>query len=117
MNRCEFERLVTDTLNVVGDNPFSKYPSVTVFRHKDSKKWICAVMTIRRRLLGLNDDSYVDIVNFKCGNEILYSMLELNGVYPAYHMNKSSWVSVTLDGSCDDEDIKFLLGVSHELTK
>ena len=71
MNRCEFERLVTDTLNVVGDNPFSKYPSVTVFRHKGSKKWICAVMTIRRRLLGLNDDSYVDIVNFKCGNEIL----------------------------------------------
>jgi predicted DNA-binding protein (MmcQ/YjbR family) len=44
-------------------------------------------------------------------------MLELDGVYPAYHMTKSHWVSVALDGSCDDEDVKFILNVSHELTK
>ena len=42
------------------------------------------------------------------------SLLRENGFYPAYHMTKSSWISVVLDGSADDEKIKMLLDISFE---
>jgi predicted DNA-binding protein (MmcQ/YjbR family) len=117
MTRAEFESLVLDSFGVTGDNPFSAYDSTLVLRHPISRKWFGILMRIKKSKLGIMSDDYIDIVNLKCGNEIISSMLELDGVYPAYHMTKSHWVSVALDGSCDDEDVKFILNVSHELTK
>ena len=37
-------------------------------------------------------------------------------VVPAYHMNKTHWVSIVLDGSMADEDIAHLVQDSYELT-
>ncbi len=38
------------------------------------------------------------------------------GVFPAYHMSKTHWISVLLDGSVDKDKIKWLLDLSFELT-
>ena len=35
----------------------------------------------------------------------------------AYHMNKSNWVTLLLDGSLPEEEIIRLLELSHDLTK
>ena len=32
-------------------------------------------------------------------------------------MNKAHWLTVALDGSADEEKLKFLLDMSYELTK
>ena len=49
--------------------------------------------------------------------------LERDGCYLLLHrikkeqdMNKDKWISVALDGSADDEQIKMLLDMSYELT-
>ncbi len=39
------------------------------------------------------------------------------GIFPGWHMNKAHWLTVTLDGTVDDEKIKFLVDMSYELTK
>ena len=39
------------------------------------------------------------------------------GIFPAYHMNKASWITAALDGSVPAETIELLLDVSYELTK
>lgn len=39
-----------------------------------------------------------------------------NGFYPAYHMNKENWITAALDGSASEENIKFFLDLSFELT-
>ena len=39
------------------------------------------------------------------------------GIFPAYHMNKASWMTASLDGSVPAETIELLLDVSYELTK
>ena len=51
----------------------------------------------------------------KYGKKALALITE-NGFYPAYHMNKSNWITVALDGSADNEKIKFLLDMSFDLT-
>ena len=38
-------------------------------------------------------------------------------VVPAYHMNKTHWVSVILDGSMTDEEIMQLIADSYALTQ
>ena len=39
------------------------------------------------------------------------------GIFPAYHMNKASWITAALDGSVPREMLELLLDVSYELTK
>jgi len=38
-------------------------------------------------------------------------------IFPDWHMNKAHWISVALDGTVEDEKIKFLVDMSYELTK
>ncbi len=38
-------------------------------------------------------------------------------MFPAYHMNKAHWLTIALDGSAEEEKLKFLLDMSYELTK
>lgn len=37
-------------------------------------------------------------------------------VAPAYHMNKRHWISIILDGSMDEADIRMLIEDSYRLT-
>ena len=38
-------------------------------------------------------------------------------MFPAYHMSKAHWLTVALDGTTDEDKIKFLLDMSYDLTK
>ena len=40
-----------------------------------------------------------------------------DAVVPAYHMNKEHWISVILNGSISDKEIKNFVTTSYNLTK
>ena len=44
------------------------------------------------------------------------SFLDEIGIFPAYHMSKTCWISVLLDGSVDADTLAFLIDISFELT-
>ncbi len=115
MTRKEFEKLILETYGIKPDYPF-KDSSATVFRHENSKKWFAIMMTIDKSKLEPQKKGQLDIVNLKCADEIISSLWQEAGIYPAYHMNKSHWLSIALDGSVDDKTIGWLLGISYELT-
>ena len=57
-------------------------------------------------------------MNMKCAPEVIESIAGVEpGIYPAYHMNKTHWLTVALDGSCDDATVEWLLGISYDLTR
>ena len=64
----------------------------------------------------LEGDGYIDLVNVKCDPEVIYSFHSESGMFPAYHMNKRHWITAALDGSADDDKIKWLLDISYDLT-
>ena len=117
MKRAEYIEMVNSVYSIDGDRPFADYPDVIVFRHTDNKKWFAAMMTIPKSKLGIPDDSKIDIVNVKCAQEIIDSIWEEKGIYPAYHMNKKHWVTMVLDENTSDDTIKFLTNISYDLTK
>ena len=44
------------------------------------------------------------------------TFLQEKGIFPAYHMSKTCWISVLLDGTVSEETLSFLIDISFELT-
>ena len=116
MNREEWEKYMAQTYGVDGERPWKKYPANVVFRHPNNRKWFAVLMTVSKEKLGIGEEGTLDIVNVKCDPLLLGSLRAEPGVYPAYHMNKTNWISISLDGSAKEEMVKMALDVSFDLT-
>ncbi len=88
-----------------------------VLRHRDNNKWFALVMEVGREKLGMDGDGTAEIINLKCQPALIGSLRERDGFHPAYHMNKDQWLSVRLDGSVTDDELKSLIDLSFELTQ
>lgn len=117
MNREELEAYILNHYSTEPDYPWADTPRAAVFRHVANRKWFALVMGVPRDKLGLVGTEKLDIVNFKCDPILISSLRGETGIFPAYHMNKASWITVALDGSVPAETIELLLDVSYELTK
>lgn len=114
--RDEIIKFITE---FYGDKPeylWAKTPDYAVFRHQTNQKWYTIIMTIPYDKLGVKKDETVDIINVKCDHIMMGSLLDENGFYPAYHMSKTHWITIALDGSVDTQKIKTLIDISYELT-
>ncbi len=102
-----------------GDEPefeWEKFPGYATFRNKDNKKWYGIVMNIDKNKLDEKSTGEVEIIDIKLEpNEIDY-LLKQDGFYPAYHMNKKSWITIILNNTISDEKIMNLIEKSHSYT-
>ena len=117
MNREELEAYIQNHYATLPDYPWADTPRAAVFRHASNRKWFALMMEVPRGRLGLPGVEPLDIVNFKCYPILIVSLRGESGIFPAYHMNKASWITAALDGSVPAETIELLLDVSYELTK
>ena len=117
MNRKELEEYIQSNYSTEPDYPWVKYPNYIVFRHQSNKKWFALIMDVSKNKLGLHEEDILDVVNFKCNPVLLGSLLDEKGFFPAYHMSKTNWITVALDGSVADDKIKMLLDMSFEMTE
>lgn len=117
MTRKEFEALVFDTYGVRADYPFEEDLTIGVFRHESNGKWFAVMMNVPEIKLGKIGKMQTEVVNFKCAPEIVESISGVEqGIYRAYHMNKTHWLTVSLS-ECDSDTVAWLLGISYDLTK
>ncbi len=116
MTRAEFERYIAEYYAAAPDHPWDSDPEYAVFRHSENRKWFALIMEIPRSKLGLPGGGNIDIVNLKNDPVMSGSLRSEPGIFPAYHMNKQSWISVALDGSVPDETLKLLTDISFQLT-
>ena len=117
MTREQLKAYIFDTYGVAEDYPWENDNTSAVFRHIENKKWFAIMMNIPAAKLGIDSEKRIDIVNVKCDNILIGSLIKESGFYPAYHMNKSYWITAALDGTADDEKIKWIVDMSFEATK
>ena len=113
------QELLEHCLNTYGtapDYPFSDGLETAVLRHKDNRKCYALVMKVSRRKFGFDSDEIIDVVNLKFPMGLCATFDSTEGVYPAYHMNKTHWISVLLPDAPDDV-LQFLVNMSFEATK
>ncbi len=116
MTRKEFLQYCLDTYGTSPDYPFTDDFESAVLRQTNNRKWYALCMKVSRRKFGIDSDEVIDVVNLKKPLDLLCPFDSADGVYPAYHMNKTHWVSVLLPDTPDDV-VKFLASVSFEATE
>lgn len=114
MNRQELYKWVQDTYGTQPDYTWNDWNAV--LRHEDSWKWYALVLEVPVSKLGGSGECILDVLNVKCDPILVGSLRCRPGFYPAYHMNKETWISIALDGRVSDDEIKSLLAMSYELT-
>ena len=117
MNREVLEAYILNHYSTEADYPWADTPRAAVFRHVANRKWFALLMEVPLDKLGIAGTEKLDIVKFKCDPILSASLRGETGIFPAYHMNKASWITAALDGSVPAETIELLLDVSYELTK
>ena len=89
------------------DYPFDD-SNWTVIRHKGNKK-IFAWILERKGNIWINVKGKPEWNDFW--------RRTFNSVIPAYHLNKTHWNSIILDGTVPDDNIYDMITESYELTK
>lgn len=91
---------------------WKKYPGYAIFRNKMTQKWYAILMNIDASRIGL-EKREVEIIDVKCDEAMIEELLKIEGFYPAYHMNKKKWITITLDGRVEDEIIFSMIDYSY----
>lgn len=100
----------------VDEHLWAKAPNDFILRRSDNNKWFAVVMNIDGGKLGLDSGKRVDILDVKADAEMIALLAGTPGYFPGYHMNKSCWLTVLLDGTVESENIFSLLETSFALT-
>ncbi|MGT2949961.1 hypothetical protein BU202_01380 [Streptococcus cuniculi] len=109
-------RYVKEQFQEVPDYPFTKAPDIATLRHATNQKWYGLVTQVPWTALGVADKAgIVEIINVKVEAGQMKNLLSTAGIYPAYHMSKKTWVSISLDGSLADEVLFALVSKSRDL--
>ena len=116
IDRSDVLEYVLEAYGTKPEHLWEKYPTHEVLRHKKNAKWYGLLMDIPEQKVGLSGDGRIDILVIKCEPEMVSSLIGQKGFAPAYHMNKTHWLTVLLDGTLQDSTIYNLLDMSYELT-
>lgn len=116
MNKEDVIKYIKEEYGVSIEYLWKKDPTSGIFRHRNGK-WFGLVMNVGKDKLGLESTDVIEVLNLKCVPDMIGSLRKNAGIYPAYHMNKEHWITITLDGSVDDEKLLALIDISYELVE
>ena len=112
-------RITRKILSKYGDEPeflWEKFDGSGVFRNKESQKWYAAILDVDRGKLQKGKSGVIEVLDIKLNPEEIQELLLQPNFYPAYHMNKKSWITIILDESVSDEVVMDLIDKSYQLS-
>lgn len=113
---------------VISEFPWEKYPGNGTYKCRGNSKWFAIILTVEFGKLSPakapelvsvphDDDEIVEVINLKADPEMIPQLVKQAGIYPAWHMNKTYWISIILDDTLSDEKIMELISRSHDMVK
>ena len=123
---CTINKLfMSDQSNRIADLILKKYKdspeflfseeTTGVFRNKNNKKWYGIIMNVDYKKF-FEKDGKTDVINIKLNPDKINNLINEEGFFRAYHMNKKLWVSIILDDTVKDEKIMELIDESYTYT-
>lgn len=109
------------------DYPFQDDFETAVFRHADTRRWFGIWLSVPcrwfgaenagRESAGAKNTGAAFCLNVKCPPDLIPLLTgQERGVYPAYHMNRTHWVTVR-PCECADDTVRRLVQLSYTLTQ
>lgn len=120
MTREELLDWIKESFDAEAEYLWAAHPTFAVFR-TPKEKWFGIVMDIPAGKLtgrlpdGVTPEDMVSVLNVKAAPDDVALLQQSPGVYPAYHMNKTHWISLLLDSNIDAGFVKSLIAQSYDL--
>ncbi len=73
-------------------------------------------MNIDKSKIDKNSTGEIEIIDIKLDSKEIEDLLKQDGFYPAYHMNKKSWITAILNNTVSDEKLMELIKESYSYT-
>ncbi len=95
---------------------WEKTPKAAIWRHSENSKWFGIIMSVSKTKIGLNDDIEIDVIDLKYPKEDLPNVVDNKNIFPGYHMNKKSWITIPLDNTMKIKEIYKYIDISYNCT-
>lgn len=92
-----------------------KFLNNAICRRRDNRKWFIVFMKTTADKIGLNKNNSIEIINLRVDNSKLKTLLDYMTFFPAYHMNKKSWITVKLNSVTNINQVYQLIRESFAL--
>jgi len=96
---------------------WKKFPQNAIWRRSDTNKWYGLLSVIPKTKLGLDSDEIVTVIDVRGDTNEINNLVDGVKYFPGYHMNKSHWYTMILDGSVNNDEIMDRLHSSYEIAK
>ncbi len=107
-------KYIKDKYNDEPEFLWEKTPGCGVYRNKSNNKWYAIVMNIDISKID-NSSGEVEIINIKLDENKIKELLNRDGFYKAYHMNKTGWITILLNDTIEDKEIFSLIDESYNI--
>ena len=95
---------------------WEKFDDNAIWRNKQNEKWYGLLLTISESKLKDNSEKIVEIIDLRYDKEKIEEIVDGKLIFPGYHMNKKSWITIILDNSLDTKKIFELIDNSYNLS-
>ena len=110
-----------------------------VFRNKDNQKWYGVMMKVKEKSFvtstikrmkvdgvksknerinkkDFSDDDLVELIDIHIDKNKAKELIDYETIFPGYHMNKESWITIILDNSTKLKELYKLIDDSYQMT-
>ena len=95
---------------------WEKYDDAAIWRNKQNNKWYGLLMIITEDKLGVESNRIIEVLDIRYQKEETENIVDNKKIFPGYHMNKKSWITIKLDNTIEIERIKKLIDNSYNLS-
>lgn len=92
---------------------WEKYPYFGIFRNKKNERWYALIGQVEDNKLGKNEPGRTTL-NLKANPDLYNELVNTKHIFPGWHMNKKSWITVSLSDYLPDEYIFSLIDMSYQ---
>ena len=110
-------KYVNEKYGTVTESPWEENPEYFTLNTKYSNKWYGLIMRVNSKVLGIDSNEIVDIINIKVDSNIIDDLVDNKLFFNAYHMNKKNWITILLDKKIDLDLLFSLIDKSYELVE
>ena len=95
---------------------WEKFDNNAIVRNKINNKWYLLFCIVPKSKIGINSDELIEIIDLRYEKGMTEEIIDNIKVFPGYHMNKNSWITIKLDSSMTIKEIKDLIDNSYSLS-
>ena len=95
---------------------WEKFDDNAIWRNKKNNKWYGLLVTLSERKIGIESDKVINMIIIRYQPENIENIVDNKLIYPGYHMNKRSWITIKLDDTMEIEKIYRYIDNSYDIS-